>query len=574
MIVGVLGLSLSGCKSAFEDSEYAYAGASNSTHENDSVVPYVPENPDDYNLPSDNSQVAYIHCKNDSFVIEGNKSLVDVKTTGVKVELKKSGTYYVDGILDDGQIQVDADSTAIVKVVLSGVSLNCTSKAPFRVKDCSKTIITIADGTTNTISDSKSNEDSAAIYSKRYLAFSGGDKGTGTLNVTTQSGGSDGIVCTKQLVFNSGKYNVSSIDDGIRGKLSLVIHDGDFTINANGDALKSTSSKEGYGYISIDNGRFDISSVDEGLQADGTINIKGGCFDIRKADKCIAALGDIIIDGGDLTLSPSVIIEDESGSGHGLCIKKNDDEARVGKITINGGDIKITNSFKGIQGVVITVNGGTVNVNSADDAFKASSGAGQKDDGGWGKRPDQQSSPAPSATKPEIIFNNGLVYIKSDGDGIDSNGEMHINGGVVLVSACGPDKEPITAGENCKTHIAGGVIVAAGAHGMKVAPEVSQTTFCASAAANPFAHTIAVNDANGQNIFVWTLPQQCQTITVSAPEIKTGSYYVLTDVTHKGNEYVSGLEFYYPATSASGTVSATISATEGEYTSAENNSGL
>ena len=174
----VLGLSLAlavvGCKSVFEDSEYAYNGSTkiNDDEEEDPTGKVdVPENPDDYTVSTDTSKIAYIHCKNNSFTIEGNASLVDVKTTGVKVELKKTGTFYIDGTLDDGQIQVDADSNDVVKVVFNGVNLNCNSESPFRIKDCEKTIVTLADGTKNFITDGKANEDSAAIYSKRYLAF-------------------------------------------------------------------------------------------------------------------------------------------------------------------------------------------------------------------------------------------------------------------------------------------------------------------------------------------------------------------------------------------------------------------
>ena len=148
----MLALPTTGCKSIFEDNEYSGAKVATDDQDDGGNVD-VPENPDDYTLSTDTSKIAYIHCKNTSFAVDGNASLVDIKTTGVKIELKKPGTFYIDGTLDDGQIQVDADSADIVKVVFNGVSLNCSSEAAFRVKDCSKTIVTLADGTTNTISD-------------------------------------------------------------------------------------------------------------------------------------------------------------------------------------------------------------------------------------------------------------------------------------------------------------------------------------------------------------------------------------------------------------------------------------
>ncbi|MBQ5512850.1 MAG: carbohydrate-binding domain-containing protein, partial [Bacteroidales bacterium] len=278
LFASMLALPTTGCKSIFEDNEYSGAKVATDDQDDGGNVD-VPENPDDYTLSTDTSKIAYIHCKNTSFAVDGNASLVDIKTTGVKIELKKPGTFYIDGTLDDGQIQVDADSADVIKVVFNGVTLNCSSEAPFRVKDCEKTIVTIADGTQNTITDGKANSDSAAIYSKRYLAFNAGEKGTGSLSITANC--ADGISCTKQLVFNNGTYSVTAADDGMRGKLSLVIHDGKFTVNAQGDAFKSTSDKEGYGYTLIDNGTFEITSGDEGFQSDGTLTINGGTFNIK-----------------------------------------------------------------------------------------------------------------------------------------------------------------------------------------------------------------------------------------------------------------------------------------------------
>lgn len=571
LFASMLALPTTGCKSIFEDNEYSGAKVATDDQDDGGNVD-VPENPDDYTLSTDTSKIAYIHCKNTSFAVDGNASLVDIKTTGVKIELKKTGTYYIDGTLDDGQIQVDADSADVIKVVFNGVTLNCSSEAPFRVKDCEKTIVTIADGTQNTITDGKANSDSAAIYSKRYLAFNAGEKGTGSLSITANC--ADGISCTKQLVFNNGTYSITAADDGMRGKLSLVIHDGKFTVNAQGDAFKSTSDKEGYGYTLIDKGNFDITSGDEGFQSDGTITINGGTFNIKKSEKCIAALGDITINGGDLTLTPTVTGGGESGSGHGICIKKNDDEIRTGNVTINGGKINVTNSYEGIQGVVITVNGGEVWVKSSDDSFNASNGTNQMGGGGgWGPRPGQQTTTTTTTgATPALIFNGGFTYVQTTGDGIDSNGELNITGGVVLVSQNGQANEPIDAGDGYEPKITGGVVIAAGSQGMASAPSTTQTAFFTSATGSA-NQVFAVNDSDGKNILAWKIPQAYQVITVSTSKMTTGSYSIITNATVKGDEYVSGSGFYYPATSATGTATS-ISTTNGQCTSTVSGGGM
>ena len=571
LFASMLALPTTGCKSIFEDNEYSGAKVATDDQDDGGNVD-VPENPDDYTLSTDTSKIAYIHCKNTSFAVDGNASLVDIKTTGVKIELKKPGTFYIDGTLDDGQIQVDADSADVIKVVFNGVTLNCSSEAPFRVKDCEKTIVTIADGTQNTITDGKANSDSAAIYSKRYLAFNAGEKGTGSLSITANC--ADGISCTKQLVFNNGTYSVTAADDGMRGKLSLVIHDGKFTVNAQGDAFKSTSDKEGYGYTLIDNGTFEITSGDEGFQSDGTLTINGGTFNIKKSEKCIAALGDITINGGDFTLTPTVTGGGESGTGHGICIKKNDDEIRTGNVTINGGKINVTNSYEGIQGVVITVNDGEVWVKSSDDSFNASNGTNQMGGGGgWGPRPGQQTTTTTTTgATPALIFNGGFTYVQTTGDGIDSNGELNITGGVVLVSQNGQANEPIDAGDGYEPKITGGVVIAAGSQGMASAPSTTQTAFFTSASGSA-NQVFAVNDSDDKNILAWKIPQAYQVITVSTSKMTTGSYSIITNATVKGDEYVSGSGFYYPATSATGSATS-ITTTNGQCTSTVSGGGM
>lgn len=639
MLVLSLVIMAAGCKKSFEDEEYGYNDGSKSDSNKDVTSEETTsesnvstaESNDDYTLDSD---VTYIHCNNTSFDIEGNAEAVDVKKSSVKCEIVKGGTFYIDGSLDDGQIQVDAEG-ATVKIVLNGVALNCSSEAALRVKECEKTIVTIADGTTNTIADGVANEDSAAVYSKRYLSFNAGEKGTGILKVTAQT--ADGIACTKELVIKNGKFDVAASDDAFRGKQCLVIHDGDFTINAGGDGLKSTSEELGCGYVAIDNGTFGIKAVDEGIQAENNVEIAGGTFGINctkgkgiagsafvhiidgdfnitsaeadgihsgagyvkiekgtyiidtptdgiqaegsltiedgsfgitKADKCISALGNITINGGNFTLTPTVTGGGENGSGHGITVKKNDSGVRTGNVTINGGKINITQCYEGIQGVVINVNDGEIWVNSSDDAFNASDGS-NSGFGGFGPRPGQNTT---TSSAMALNFNGGFVYVKSTGDGVDSNGELNVTGGVLLVSQYGSMNEPVDAGDGYEPKISGGVVVAVGSQGMASAPNATQTAFFTSTTGSANS-VLAVNDSNGKNILAWKVPQSYQVVTVSAPEMGTGTYTMITGATVSGSEYKTNSGFYYPAESATGSNTANINTTNGSCASTGGNGG-
>ena len=113
--------------------------------------------------------------------LDGDEVSLDKETEGVSVSdgiitITQAGTYVFEGNLSEGQIQVEAKD-AKVWIVLKGVSITNSSSAAIYVKDAKKTIITAADGTTNTLTDATSytyddvenEEPNACIFSKDDL---------------------------------------------------------------------------------------------------------------------------------------------------------------------------------------------------------------------------------------------------------------------------------------------------------------------------------------------------------------------------------------------------------------------
>ena len=96
-----------------------------------------------------------IHLNGYSISVDGKYASVD----GTKVTISHSGTYTIDGTLNDGQIYVEIpDENAdpdTVKLVLSGANITGKSAPAILVKNADKTSVTVSDGTENTISDSE-----------------------------------------------------------------------------------------------------------------------------------------------------------------------------------------------------------------------------------------------------------------------------------------------------------------------------------------------------------------------------------------------------------------------------------
>ncbi|MEI3219247.1 MAG: carbohydrate-binding domain-containing protein [Lachnoclostridium sp.] len=88
---------------------------------------------------------------NKDSITSDDKTVQIDKTTAT---ITKAGTYILTGTLTDGQIIVDAENKGDVKLVLNDADINCSSSAPIYIKS-GNTVITLADGTENSVSDGK-----------------------------------------------------------------------------------------------------------------------------------------------------------------------------------------------------------------------------------------------------------------------------------------------------------------------------------------------------------------------------------------------------------------------------------
>ena len=336
------------------------------------------------------------------------------------VNITEGGSYNLSGSYE----QIVINTTKDVELNLSNVEINCTSGPAIYVQNSG--VVSIVLTGENKITSLATEDVDGAIYSKDDLVFSG----TGSLEITSNY---DGIVSKDSLVIKSGTYVINSEDDGIRGKDNVAIVDGTFTINAGGDGIKATNDQDStLGYITIDNGTFNITSYNDGIQAEtnlaiknGTFTIKttstssddsakgikagtlieisGGTFNINSVDDGIHSNGNLIINGGNITIT-----------------SKDDAVHADGYAEINDGTFTI-NAAEGIEGTFVKINGGTINISASDDGINA----GRKS----------------TDYNVTIEINGGnltIVMGQGDTDGIDSNGNLYINGGTINITANSP----------------------------------------------------------------------------------------------------------------------------------------
>lgn len=241
-----------------------------------------------------------IHLKGDSITVEGDNATVN----GNVVTISHSGEYYIDGTLNDGQINVNIPDEAAdpetVKIFLNGVNITGKSAPAILVTNAENTSINIVDGTENTITDGDTAYagdylDSAVIEAKDDITFKGGEKGDGVLNITANT--QDAVSCNNDIKINGGVINVTALNStdkttGIKAKSSITVKDGTLTVDAEGDGIKSNKDA-----VTFSGGTTSIKAGNDAVQAETTIDVSGGTL-IAGGDRGLTAVTGINLTGG------------------------------------------------------------------------------------------------------------------------------------------------------------------------------------------------------------------------------------------------------------------------------------
>ncbi|MDE6540030.1 MAG: carbohydrate-binding domain-containing protein, partial [Ruminococcus sp.] len=267
--------------------------------------------------------------------------------------------------------------------------------------------------------------------------------------------------------------------------------------NFNSENLEMPDSPEQLAFNTESNDTSDTVST-KGIKASAEITITGGTFNINSADDAIHSNADVVIEHGNIFL--------ETGN-KGI---HSDTTA-----TINSGWVNITKSYEGIEADVIIVNGGTVEVVSSDDGFNASDG--ETNQSGIGTYTDTTM----------INISSGIVYVNAGGDGLDSNGNINIEGGTIIVD--GPENGGNGAlDSNGEIIVSGGIVVAAGMSDMAESPSENSTQNSVSATFdNTFegGTLVTLLDSSGNEIISFAPAKSFDNIVISTPDIKTGTAY-------------------------------------------------
>ena len=300
------------------------------------------------------------------------------------------------------------------------------------------------------------------------------ESGTITINGT----GDDGIQCDidDTDTYPTGTGETTDHEDEDSG--NMYISGGTITINCAATAAKGIKAE---GDINITGGTIDVTTTGDGawdeddldtkaacgISADGDITIEGGTIDLTatgSGGKGMKCDGFMTINDGTITIVTSGGLYYNNGTTEnknytgdtdnvdsdyysspkgikaGVKTQNGNSYTYSGGIVINGGTISVTTTGHNAEGIEskneLTVNGGTITVNSYDDGLNSAS---------------------------HMYLKGGTItVVASNNDAIDSNGNLTISGGTVIACGAGGAECGLDAAEQYKLYITGGTVLAIG----------------------------------------------------------------------------------------------------------------
>lgn len=344
---------------------------------------------------------AEITLEDDSTKVKGNTKAVSVKDNCITISA--GGTYRLSGKLTKGQVLVTGSEK--VKLYLDGVEITSPSGPALVCTNEKRTILSLAKGSQNTLTDSADNADTeingcnvsaCALFAQDKLTING----SGSLTVTGSS--VDGIVCKDDLKLVNGTITVEAAQDGVKGKDCVAMFGADLNVTAGNDGIKSTESNDDTkGFLQLEQGSATVQAGGDCLQAETLVWIADGTYHLTSSgtavntetgeansSKGIHCGGDVEIAGGKLTIDAA-----EDGVN---C---------TGSLELQAGEVDVTSAEDGIQADGdLTVSGGAVTITTTGTVAASAQDDFQPNNFGGGNPPsgDMPSGEAPSGNPPEL----------------------------------------------------------------------------------------------------------------------------------------------------------------------------
>ena len=380
---------------------------------------------------------------------------------------------------------------------LSGAPVELTLGAPTTVSGPGVAV----DGNTVTITDAGAYRLTGAVADGRVVVQAADDAAVTLIldgaRISSASGAPLAVMSDTDLtlVLADGSENVLS--DAASYALPAGADEPDGALFARGDLTIA-----GAGALTVD------ARFRHGIRGKDDVTVEGGAITITSKGDGVNSNNDLTVDGGRLSIAAG------------------DDALHADlNLTVNDGSIIIGRSYEGLEGETITINGGTIDVTSTNDAVNVAAGAAPA--GAAGGRAAAGAAGAAGTTRLLTINGGYLVLDASAGDGLDANGSISMTGGTVIVDGAPVNMESAIDYDGA-FKVTGGTLIAAGSAGMAQAPGATSTqnsvqiTFPAVQAPGTL---VSIAGPDGRNVLTFAPPKAFQSFVLSSPDLASGASY-------------------------------------------------
>jgi hypothetical protein len=411
-----------------------------------------------------------------------------------------------------------------------------------------------------------------AIRGKDYIVVTGGsfDLTAGGDGLTSDN---DSEADRGYIAISGGNLTVAAHGDGIAAETDVVVTGGTLDITAGtgaGSAPDDETSTKGIksGVILVlEGGDITVDAQDDGLHSDGAIRLAGATTTVASGDDGVHADGRFLAESGALTVTTSYEgieayhIElagasiDVTASDDGLNAAGGDNSENAG---FGGGDFsgELPEGMEPPEGMELPEGAeapesfdpanvpdlgelpeGAEMPEPPDASEQPSGGPGSDEQGEQGTRPEEgqrgQGGPGGGgggmgqAGDYSITISAGDITITAEGDGIDSNGSLTIEGGTIKVNGPSGGGNGSIDVDGIYT-ITGGEVLTVGTSDMPVNPaEGSQAWIAVDSVGISAGDSIEISDESGTSVYTATASLAGQRIFLSTATLRSGQTYTV-----------------------------------------------
>ena len=410
----------------------------------------------------DESKASKISLQGTTATVSGN----GVTVNGSTVEITAAGTYIVEGTASKVQLKVAAGKEDEVQIVFKNATLKNT-EAPLLVDAAKKVILTVADGTKNEVSDESTSTVKGAIYSDSDLTING--KGS--------------------LTVNGNASNAIKSKDGIR------IVDATVTTTAKKHGIAAND------FVNVSGSTLNLSADEDGIHSDNEDDV---------------LLGNVYLTNTTITVNAG---DDGINASNTMLIDE-------------GTTIDVQKSEEGLEARLIHQVGGTVTVKSSDDGLNAKDWTLESsDEQGPGQQTKKVKAEAANAKnldqagEVKIVIDGGTLTVDAEGDGLDANGSIEINGGTVIVNGPSAGANGALDYDDTATLNGGTVLFVDSGEMTTGFSNTSSQAFLMASIQGTAGTTVEVVDSSGKTVASLKASKSFSTVLISSPEIKEGEKY-------------------------------------------------